>query len=254
MSGRGGGPNAGLVWQNQHYLPTEITRFRLPMVEIFETIEGEGLKAGFPTIFVRLFHCNLRCTWCDTPYSFAPAQPAFEASIGQIVEKVKTFKSRAICLTGGEPLLHRHKSAGLILQLSYLEQIDDLHIETNGAIDLKPFVELREHDPVLKKKVRFIMDYKLPASGETKRMILSNFDVLDHQDEIKFVIGSDEDFEHALKVMEAHYKKGTILMSPVWETMPPAKLVEKVLTHGLAHVKVSLQLHKLIWDPDRRGV
>jgi 7-carboxy-7-deazaguanine synthase len=138
--------------------------------------------------------------------------------------------------------------------LGYLSKCDDLHIETNGAIDLKPFAELRNKDLVLKKKVRFIMDYKLPDSGETERMVLSNFDVLSGQDEIKFVIGSDHDFEESLKVIKRYYKRGTILMSPVWDSMPPYQLVDKVLSHGLAHVKVNIQLHKVIWAPDQRGV
>lgn len=243
-----------LKWDNHWYEEDSIVQFRLPMVEIFETVEGEGLRAGFPTVFVRLFHCNLRCQWCDTPYSYAPAQPAFEATIKEIVDQVKTYRSRNICLTGGEPLLHRHKSAGLILCLAHLDQCDDLHIETNGAVDLRPFAQLRNEDEAVKKKVRFIMDYKLPQSGETERMIHHNFDLLEERDEIKFVIGSDEDFDYALKVMDKHYRRGTILMSPVWETMPPRRLVEKILAHGLSQVKVNIQLHKVIWDPDQRGV
>lgn len=224
------------------------------MVEIFETIEGEGQKAGFPTIFVRVFHCNLRCTWCDTPYSYAPAKPEFEATIEDIVHQVKEFSSRYICLTGGEPLIHREKSAGLIHQLSMLEQMEDIHIETNGAIAIQPFAEIRAKHPLWQQKVRFVMDYKLPDSGEMDKMIHDNFNYLRDQDEIKFVIGSDEDFNIALDVINTYHQQGVVLMSPVWETMPPRKLVEKVLEHKLSHVKVNMQLHKIIWDPNQRGV
>jgi 7-carboxy-7-deazaguanine synthase len=224
------------------------------MVEIFETIEGEGQKAGFPTIFVRVFHCNLRCTWCDTPYSYAPAKPEFKAAIAEIVLQVKQFSSRNICLTGGEPLIHREKSAGLIEELSKIEQIEDIHIETNGAIEIKPFAEIRSKHPLWQQKVRFVMDYKLPASGEMDKMIHDNFSYLKDQDEIKFVIGSDEDFGIALDVINRYHKRGQVLMSPVWETMPPRKLVEKILEHKLPHVKVNMQLHKIIWDPNQRGV
>lgn len=224
------------------------------MVEIFETIEGEGGKAGFPTIFVRVFHCNLRCSWCDTTYSYAPAKPEFEASIEEIVRRVQQFSSRTICLTGGEPLIHREKSAGIIQQLSLLEQIEDIHIETNGAIDIKPFAQIRSTNPLWQEKVRFVMDYKLPASGETDKMIHENFQHLEKQDEIKFVIGSDEDFQIALKIRNSYHQQGQILMSPVWESMPPQRLVEKVLDHKLSDVRVSLQLHKIIWDPNQRGV
>nr|WP_236838614.1 radical SAM protein [Caldalkalibacillus salinus] len=224
------------------------------MVEIFETVEGEGMKAGFPTVFVRVFHCNLRCTWCDTPYSYAPAKPEFEASLDDIVRQVATYSSQHICLTGGEPLIHREKSAALIQHLAELPHIQDIHIETNGAIDIRPFAKIRSANPLWRDKVRFVMDYKLPDSGEMERMIHENFDVLARQDEIKFVIGSDEDFEIARKVIHEHHDQGQVLMSPVWETMPPRKLVEKVLEQDLAYVKVNMQLHKVIWDPDQRGV
>ena len=243
-----------LRWGNKTYTQNEMLEWELPLVEIFETIEGEGLKAGFPTIFVRVFHCNLRCKWCDTPYSYAPAKPESVLSLKDIVTEVQKYRSRAVCLTGGEPLIHREKSAGLIDHLAALENIEDIHIETNGAIHLQPFAALRRERSVWRDKVRFVMDFKLPASGEMEKMILENFSELNGQDEIKFVIGSDEDFTVAADIIRRYHQKGTVLMSPVWETMPPRRLVEKVLQNGLSHVKVSLQLHKIIWDPNQRGV
>lgn len=232
----------------------EYSVWKLPMVEIFETIEGEGSGAGFPTIFVRAFHCNLRCKWCDTPYSFAPAKPEFEASIAEIVEKVDSFSSRRICFTGGEPLIHREKSAALITAMANLDKIVDIHIETNGAIDLEPFAALREENEQLRKKMRFVMDYKLPESGEMNKMMDSNYNFLMPQDEVKFVIGSDEDFQIAVGVVKKFHKKGTVLFSPVWETMEPKRLVAKLLEEQLPDVKVSMQIHKIIWDPNQRGV
>ncbi|WLD92413.1 radical SAM protein [Alkalihalobacillus sp. AL-G] len=233
---------------------TEYYEWKLPMVEIFETVEGEGNMAGFPTVFVRVFHCNLRCSWCDTDYSYAPSKHEFEATIEEIIERIKEFSSRRICFTGGEPLIHREKSAALLLAMCDLDHIQDIHIETNGAIDLKPFEKLRNAYKEVRKKARFIMDYKLPDSGEMERMIYSNFDLLQPQDEIKFVIGSDEDFEIATSVVNNHHKLGQVLYSPVWETMPPDKLVEKILAEPLPEVKLSLQMHKIIWDPNKRGV
>jgi 7-carboxy-7-deazaguanine synthase len=227
---------------------------KLPMVEIFETVEGEGTKAGFPTTFVRLFHCNLRCTWCDTPYSYAPAKPSFMATISEIVTEVQKYPHKHICLTGGEPLIHGQKSIALIQALAEISYIEDIHIETNGAIDLKPFQELRNQDERVGRKVRFILDYKLPSSGETDKMILENFKYLHDQDEIKFVIGTDEDFQVAREVLKKWYQRGVPLFSPVWETMSPKQLVEKILEYQLTEVKLSLQLHKVIWDPDQRGV
>lgn len=228
---------------------------RMPMVEIFETVEGEGSKAGFPTTFVRLFHCNLRCTWCDTPYSYAPEKPAFYMSIEEIVEKVQNFAHPHVCLTGGEPLIHGEQSLQLIQALAQLDITRDIHIETNGAIDLTPFAAWRnEQPPHIGNKVRFILDYKLPGSGEEKRMVLGNFAQLLDDDEIKFVIADETDFMAAIRVLNEWHQKGQPLFSPVWESMTPQRLVELILKHRLSHVKLSLQLHKIIWDPDRRGV
>lgn len=228
--------------------------WKVPMVEIFETVEGEGLQAGYPTVFVRVFHCNLRCTWCDTTYSYAPAKPEFEATIEEIVNTIKSFRSQRICFTGGEPLIHREKSAALLLAMADLEHIVDIHIETNGAIDLQPFEQLRNSHHNLQKKMRFVMDYKLPASGEMDRMHMDNFKELQHQDEIKFVVGSVNDFEITKQVVSEHYRNGQISVSPVWESMPPRRLVELLLENPLPNAKLSLQLHKVIWHPEERGV
>lgn len=222
---------------------------RIPMVEIFETVEGEGSRAGFPTIFVRLFGCNLRCSWCDTTYSYPPAEAEHVMTIDEIMTKVKQYASKHVCLTGGEPLLYGERSLALIEALSDWDHLEDIHIETNGAIDLTYFL-----GNVRSEKVRYIMDYKLPDSNEMDQMLDSNLALLRKQDELKFVIGTDEDFATAVKVIEEHPTKAQVLFSPVWETMPPVKLVELMLQSGLADVKLSLQLHKIIWDPATRGV
>ncbi len=222
---------------------------RIPMVEIFETVEGEGTRAGFPTVFVRLFGCNLRCSWCDTQYSYAPAKAEKRMSIEEIVGEVRKYRSTHLCLTGGEPLLYGKQSLKLINALAEMEHLVDLHIETNGAIDLTLFME-----GCPSAKVRYIMDFKLPDSGEMDTMLFSNFALLRKQDEIKFVIGSDEDFMMAVHVLEEHKTAALPLFSPVWETMPPVKLVGLMLKAGLSHVKLNMQLHKIIWDPATRGV
>lgn len=222
---------------------------KIPMVEIFETVEGEGLKAGFPTVFVRLFGCNLRCTWCDTPYSYPPHQAERVMTIAEIMQEVSSYSARHICLTGGEPLLYKERSALLIESLLTLPGLMDLHIETNGAIDLRYFLERFTDD-----QPRYIMDYKLHDSGEKERMIDHNLELLRRQDELKFVIGSETDFFEAKEIIQENDIKAQILFSPVWETMPPKQLVELILEHRLHHVKLNLQLHKIIWDPNQRGV
>lgn len=232
----------------------DLDNARLPMVEIFETIEGEGKNQGYLTTFVRTYHCNLRCTWCDTPYSYSPAQPEFYMTVREIVEEVWKLKNKKICLTGGEPLIHGQKSKTLIKELAQIDFVDDIHIETNGAIDLTPFERLRQENDFIKSKVRFVMDYKLPDSGENKAMIHENFSILDHQDEIKFVIASEDDFLFTKYVIDNFYSKGQILFSPVWESMEPKELVSLIRSNNLKDVRLNLQLHKVIWDPDLRGV
>lgn len=231
----------------------EELQIRLPMVEVFETVEGEGMRAGFPTVFVRVFHCNLRCSWCDTPYSYAPAKPVYFATIEEIVGQVNQFSSRAVCLTGGEPLMHQDLSVQLIQALANIESIDDIHIETNGAISLAPFEALRRDNVCVGKKVRFILDYKLPGSGENRKMKAENFTYLRDTDEVKFVIGDKADFLFAMEML-SHIESGIPLFSPVWETMSPQELVSLILEYKLAQVKLHLQMHKVIWDPSARGV
>lgn len=231
----------------------KLEEVKLPMVEIFETVEGEGTMAGFPTTFVRIFNCNLRCVWCDTTYSYAPAKPAFFASIEEIVQQVKGFGHRHVCLTGGEPLMHGDKSLFLLKALATIEEIDDLHVETNGAIDLTPFHTWRQKEESIGYKVRFILDYKLPGSGEQDKMLLENFALLRESDEIKFVIANEDDFQVAVDIIQRYVKKGIPLFSPVWESMKPDQLVSLMLKHRL-NGKLNLQLHKVIWDPSARGV
>lgn len=226
----------------------------LPMVEIFETVEGEGTKAGYPTVFVRVFHCNLRCTWCDTPYSYAPYKPEFKATVEEICERVQGYGWAHVCLTGGEPLIHRHKSQLLIDGIAAIPEVTDIHIETNGAIDIRPFAQLRAKNPELTEKVRFIVDYKLPSSGEWKRMIDDHLSALQPHDELKFVIADEQDFQTAIDVVRNTNIQATVLFSPVWESMPPNELVRKMLQEKLPNIKLSLQLHKVIWDPTMRGV
>lgn len=221
----------------------------LPMVEIYETIEGEGTFAGYPTVFVRIFGCNLRCTWCDTPYSYAPAKAEQMMSISEIVARAESFNARRLCLTGGEPLLYAETSLTLLQALADSSKFVDIHVETNGAIEIQPFIK-----GVLSPHVRYIMDYKLKGSEENSRMLDSNIRQLREIDELKFVIANEEDFFEAIAVLNQHPCRATIIFSPVWETMPPRQLAHLILQHSLTNVRMSLQLHKLIWGVDERGV
>ncbi len=228
----------------------------LPMVECFQTVEGEGKMAGTPTTFVRVYNCNLRCRWCDTPYSYAPEHPSYFSSIGEILEQVKSFGHGSVCLTGGEPLMHGEKSLALVKELSLLPEVWDVHVETNGSIPLHEFIDLRSQDEKIGKTLRFIVDYKLPSSGEEDQMDSSTFSLLQAQDEVKFVVANDDDFHRALEVIKNNSIQADLLFSPVWDTMPPHHLVELLLAHRPhgGRARLNLQLHKMIWDPDMRGV
>ncbi|SFR62157.1 7-carboxy-7-deazaguanine synthase QueE [Anaeromicropila populeti] len=233
---------------------TDVKNNQIAMVEIFQSIEGEGTKAGTPTTFIRLFGCNLRCSWCDTKYSYEPDKPRFYASVEQILEQATTYGSSSVCLTGGEPLLSFKNAYALLLGLGELDFIKDIHIETNGSIDLTPYCKLRNDNANLNQKVRFVVDYKPISSGQNEKMNLNNFSLLSNRDEIKFVIGSEEDFLLARTVIEQYYQSGQILFSPLWGKIEPARLVSLMLDSKLLHARLSLQLHKMIWGQDKEGV
>lgn len=230
-------------------VPAEDMAAELPLVEIFETVEGEGTAAGYPTIFIRLFGCPLRCRWCDTPYSYAPAAPEFTLTVAEIVKRVRGFRARRICVTGGEPLMYRARSAALLRALAAEPQIVDVHVETSGAIPLAFYIHT-----VTSPVVRYIVDYKLPDSGEEGHMHVASLDDLRAQDEVKFVIASDRDFDRACEIWQAHASAAVPLFSPVWGKMEPGHLVRRLLETGPQEARLSLQMHKIIWDPDTRGV
>jgi 7-carboxy-7-deazaguanine synthase len=152
--------------------------------------------------------------------------------------------------------MHSEKSLALVREISQLPEVWDVHVETNGSISLDPFISLRKQDEKIGKTLRFIVDYKLPSSGEEDKMDCTNFPLLKEQDEVKFVVANDADFYRALEVVKTYSITASVLFSPVWDTMPPHHLVELLLAyrpHG-GRARLNLQLHKIIWDPDMRGV
>ena len=205
--------------------------------EIFLSIQGESLSVGLPTVFVRFTRCNLRCSYCDTKYAYEEGE---DMSVDEILNNIKEFGYKRVCLTGGEPLLQKDIQV-LIDKLSDYE----VSIETNGSIDLK--------DVVIGENHRFVMDIKLKSSGCYEKMNFNNFEYLNKNDEIKFVISNRTDYEMAKKVINKYYKMGNILMSPVFETIEYKSLVEWILEDKL-NVRFQLQIHKIIWDKNKRGV
>jgi 7-carboxy-7-deazaguanine synthase len=208
------------------------------VTELFRSIQGEGSRAGRPCAFVRFTGCDLRCTWCDSTYTF---QGGTERSRRSILEELEATGLRHVCLTGGEPLLQPELPA---LCRDLVAAGWEVTVETHGQLDAEG----------LPPEVVRIFDVKPPGSGEVTR----DFGYLDRlrpHDEVKFVVASQEDFDWSVEVARRHRlpSRVSVLLSPVVPAVAPKALVEWLLASGL-EARVSLQLHKLIWGTDARGV
>jgi 7-carboxy-7-deazaguanine synthase len=208
--------------------------------EIFHSIQGESTHAGKPCVFVRLTACDLRCSWCDTPYAFTEGQ---KMSLDDIVAAVKAFECPTVEITGGEPLLQNNVYP---LMERLLEEGFEVMLETGGHISIE-----RVPGAVVR-----IVDVKCPASGEAERNDWSNLDRLTMQDEVKFVIADRGDYDFAREAVQRHALPGrvrAILFSPVHGRLDPKVLAEWILEDKL-DVRLQLQIHKYIWSPETRGV
>lgn len=209
------------------------------ITEIFHSIQGESTFAGRPCVFVRLTGCPLRCSWCDTDYAFYGGS---EQPMDAIVDTVRAYDCPLVEVTGGEPLAQPECSA-LLSRLC--DEGFTVLLETSGAIDTASV------DP----RVRVILDVKCPGSGMAGRMHWPNVERLRTQDEAKFVIKDRIDYEWAKETVARFGidRRCTVLFSPVFGALDPRQLAEWVLADRLP-VRYQLQLHKLIWSPDMRGV
>jgi 7-carboxy-7-deazaguanine synthase len=212
----------------------------LTVNEIFHSIQGESTHTGRPCVFVRLTACDLRCSWCDTPYAFHEGR---KMSIDQVLADVDAYECPVVEITGGEPLLQQDVYP-LMTQL--VERGHTVLLETGGhrSIANVPAGVIR------------IMDVKCPASGESEKNCWSNLDLLTPADEVKFVIQDRGDYEFAREVVVKHGlidRCAAVLMSPVHGVLPGKDLAAWILADRLA-VRLQLQAHKYIWSPETRGV
>ncbi len=210
--------------------------------EIFHSIQGEGSRAGRPCIFIRMQGCELRCSWCDTPYALEIKETANLMEADEILEAISKYNCKLINLTGGEPLIHKNIS---ILIERLIEEGYEVTIETNGHADIS----------IANQAVR-IMDMKCPDSGMSKFNNYKNIDYISKQDEIKFVVASLSDFNWAIEKIEEYKleeKAGDIFISPVFGKIDLEELANLVTKSG-KNIRMQLQMHKFIWDPDKRGV
>jgi len=224
----------------------------MKVTEIFTSIEGEGKRAGLPCTFIRLAGCNLRCGYCDTKYSY-DADLAADMSVAEIIEKCNVYSTRLITLTGGEPLIAEGVET-LIEELQWAGFY--VNIETNGSVNIAPFKKLAHKDKLfcLQDKLFFTVDYKCPTSGMEHKMDISNLKAMDEDDVLKFVVGSNYDLHTASGVIINSNTKAQIYFSPVWGDISMKEIVEFMLDHKLNQCKIQAQLHKIIWDPAKRGV
>jgi 7-carboxy-7-deazaguanine synthase len=213
---------------------------KLTVNEIYLSIQGESTWAGLPCAFVRLTGCDSRCTYCDTEYAF---YEGVRKSLGEILSEVLALDCPLVEITGGEPLLQKN----VLPLMSLLCNADrTVLLETSGAHDISKI------DP----RVHRIMDLKTPSSGESSRNLYSNISLLNHRDEVKFVIGSREDYDWSREQIERHGLEKivrAVLLSPVFGRIEPRLIVEWMLKDRLP-ARFQLQIHKFVWEPRARGV
>ncbi len=211
----------------------------LKVNEIFHSIQGESSHAGRPCVFVRLTGCNLRCAWCDTAYAFYEGE---DMTVDQVVERVAAYGCGLVEVTGGEPLM---QTEAIDLLERLLAEGCEVMLETGGSL------------PVGKvpRQVIKVVDFKAPSSGMVKKNRWSILADLAPHDEVKFVIGDRNDYDWARARMEEHglARRQTVLFSPVFGKLEPRTLAEWLLADRL-RARLQLQLHKVIWGPDKRGV
>lgn len=208
--------------------------------EIYRSIQGESTFAGLPCVFVRCAVCDLRCKWCDTPHAFNLGE---RMTRSEVREKTLAFDCPLVEFTGGEPLL---QSEVLPLMTELVEAGKTVLLETSGAHDIT----------LVDRRVHTILDLKCPDSGESHRNLWSNLAVLKPTDQIKFVIASRRDWEWTEAVIREQRldERFECLVSAVFGAIEPIELAELLLASGLRRVRFQLQLHKFIWEPNRRGV
>lgn len=216
------------------------------ITEIFASVQGEGLRAGLPTVFVRLARCPYRCRWCDSAYTFTGGDAR---TVEEVVEAVCNYgEVPNVCITGGEPLAQRRAveelSARLLVDCPWLRSVE---IETSGGLAI-----WRADDP----RLHWDMDIKCPGSGMVDHFLPANIDRLGAGDEIKFVLADKSDFDFARSFVRDRLRDtpAGIFFQPAWNLLDPATLVQWLLTNPRPDVRLSLQQHKYIWGAETRGV
>ena len=211
----------------------------LKINEIYYSVQGESTHAGRPCIFIRLTFCNLRCTYCDTEYAFYEGK---DMEIDDIMSEIQQWDCNLVEVTGGEPLF-QEECIDLLNELVISKY--EVMLETGGSLSVS----------YVPKNVIKIVDFKCPSSGMEKKNLWSTVDNLQPHDEVKFVIGNREDFDWAKEKITEYSldKKCTVLFSPTFGEIDPQQIVGWILAENLP-VRMQMQMHKMIWNPDKQGV
>lgn len=210
--------------------------------EIFYSIQGEGTRAGLPCVFVRLQGCNLNCSWCDTKYAINPKEATLKLTGKQIIEEIQKYKCYFVEFTGGEPLLQER----IVEVMNYLcDNGYTVALETNGSV-LLDFIR----PPIIK-----LLDVKCPSSKMENKNNFLNFDYINKNDEVKFVIADRNDFDYALEIIQKYNlsERTNVLIAPVFGKIDLKDLAKWFLETNIK-ARFQLQLHKIIWGEDKRGV
>lgn len=217
------------------------------IAEKFISINGEGVLAGQLAVFIRFCGCNLECSYCDTRWANTITQPPEIMNENQILEYILSTGVKNVTLTGGEPLIQ--PEIRILLETLAAEKSIRVEIETNGTADISQFFDI-ENRP------SFTVDYKLPGSGMEQHMYMLNYRNAEMKDTVKFVISDETDLEKTRQVIDKLELRGrtNVYLSPVFGKISPERLVDFVKENKYNDVNVQLQMHKIIWDPDKKGV
>ena len=231
------------------------------VIEIFSSIEGEGSRQGFLATFVRLYDCNVRCSYCDTTYSYGPDADFESLPIEALADRIEEEGNPRVTITGGEPLLQEGDLWALIDELnrrSALEQgLEPWSPEANADVSLYEF-NIETNGTLVPKTRRsntfFTFDYKGPSSLVEDQMDMAIVNVMTDYDLFKFVVGSQEDLDAMRRILTDYEIPAQIYVSPIWGQIDAKTIVDYLKVYNFQEVRLQLQIHKFIWDPDAKGV
>ncbi len=216
------------------------------VAEHFVSINGEARRAGEPAVFIRLAGCNLRCGYCDTAWAIDRKIQCDDMTAMEILKYIKTTGITNVTVTGGEPLIS--DNIGKLLEMLTDGTGLNIEVETNGAIDIRPYYGI--------SGVSMTVDYKCPGSGMEKFMFLQNFEEIRECDTVKFVVSDKNDLKRMKEIIYKYdlIKKTKVYVSAVFGRIDPKEIVSFIIDNKLNEVRFQLQIHKFIWNPEKRGV